>query len=184
MEKQDINLRFTHNQLFPSLNLVGSYGWSASEHSFSHSLTVLRQGSFPFYSVGAVFSVPLGNTAARNEHKAAKLAKEQALLQFQRLQNTVLAEVDTAAELTETAFRQIASTRQAREFAQAALEATQNEYQAGTKTSFFVVEAQRDLAQARSAEIRALADYRIALATLALSEGTTLEKNQIELRLK
>jgi len=184
LEKLDINLRFTYNQLFPSLNVFGSYGWASSEHTFSQSLSVLRRGSFPFYSVGVVFSIPLGNTTARNDHKAGKLAKQQALVQFQRLQNAVIAEVDTAVKLTETTFQQTTSTRKAREFSEDALKAMQNEYRAGTRTSFFVMEAQRDLARARSAEIRALADYNIALAQLALSEGTTLEKNQIELKSK
>ncbi len=184
LEKHDINLRFAYNQLFPSLNLVGSYGWAATDHSFSQSMNTLRQGSFPFYSVGVIFSVPLGNTTARNDHKAARLAKEQALLQFKRLQEAVLKEVDTAVKLTETTFKQIASTRKAREFAQAALESMQRQYEAGAVTGFFVVDAQRVLALARFAEVRALADYNVALAQLALSEGVTLEKNHIDLKLK
>ena len=41
-----------------------------------------------------------------------------------------------------------------------------------------------DLTAARSAEIRALADYNIALEQLAFDEGTTLERNHIDLRLR
>jgi len=181
LEKQDILLRFTHNQLFPSLNLVGSYGWASQEHTFSETLNGVAHGSFPFYSVAVIFSIPLGDTTARNEHKAAKLAKSQGLLQFQKLQNTVIAEVDTAVNLTETTFKQVASTRKAREFSEAALASVQRQYEAGTLTSYFVVDQQRLLTRAQFGEIRALADYNIALARLALSEGTTLEKNHINL---
>ncbi len=181
LEKLDINLRFTHNQLFPSLNLVGSYGWASQEHTFSQTLSGVAHGSFPFYSVAVVFSIPLGDTTARNEHKAAKLAKSRGLLQFQRLQNAVINEVDTAVKLTETTFKQVASTRKAREFAEAALASVQRQYEAGTLTSYFVVDQQRLLTRAQFGEIRALADYNIALARLALSEGTTLEKNHVAL---
>jgi outer membrane protein len=73
LEKQDIVLRFTYNQLFPSLELFGSYGWQAVEHGFSSALGDIRDGSNPFYSVGVVFSIPLGNVTARNTHKASQL---------------------------------------------------------------------------------------------------------------
>jgi len=43
---------------------------------------------------------------------------------------------------------------------------------------------QRDLTSARSAEIRALADYNIALAQIALNEGTTLERRHLSLEIK
>ena len=53
---------------------------------------------------------------------------------------------------------------------------------AGTSTSFLVLQAQSQLAAAKSSEIRARADYDESLANLALAEGTTLEKNQIVLK--
>src|SRR5439155_22375402 len=106
------------------------------------------------------------------------------LLRFEQLQQEVLKDVDTAGKRAETAFKQISSTHKAAQYAQSALEAMQIEFLAGTKTSYFVLDQQRLLTRARSAEIRALADYNIALARLALTEGTILEKNQIELRAK
>src|SRR2546421_621102 len=182
LAKQDIHLTFTHNQLFPTLNLVGSYAWQATEPTFSQSLNTLRNGAFPSYSVGAVFAIPLANVTASSEYQASSLAQKQALLRFKRLQQSVITEVDTAVKLTETNFKQVASTRKARQFAQAALDSVQRQYEAGRLTSFFVVDQQRLLTVARFAEIRALADYNIALARLALSEGTVLERNHIELK--
>ncbi|NDB76090.1 MAG: hypothetical protein EB141_10670, partial [Verrucomicrobia bacterium] len=54
----------------------------------------------------------------------------------------------------------------------------------GKSTSFFVLQLQRDLTAARSAEIRALADYNKALAALSKSEGTTLDKASLGLQFK
>jgi len=181
LEKQDILLTFTYNQLFPTFNLLGGYGWQAIEPTFSQSLNGIRNGTSPNYSVGAVFAIPVANYAARNTYKATQLTKEQSFLRFKSLEQSVIAEVDTGVKLTETTFKQISSSRQAREFSQAALDSVQKQYDAGRLTSFFVVDAQRRLTQARSVEIRALADYNIAQAQLALSEGTALERNGIRL---
>ena len=182
LEKQDIILRFTYNQLFPSLDLIGSYGWQAVDHRFTGSWSDIGDGGNPFYSVGVVFSIPLGNITARNDYKASKLAKQQSWLQFKKLEQDVITEVDTAVKLAETNFKQITSTHKAAKFAEDAFKSAQKEYEAGTRTSEFVLEFQDRLTKARSAEIRALADYHIALAKLALSEGTTLEKNQIKFK--
>jgi len=41
-----------------------------------------------------------------------------------------------------------------------------------------------NLTTARSSEIQALANYNIALAQLALDEGSTLEKDRVDLKVK
>jgi len=184
LEKMDIVIRYNYNQLFPSMDLIGSYGLQSVRDGFSSTWEEVGRGGNAYYSVGVVFSFPLGNVTARNDYKASQLAKKQALLRYQDRQQRVMTEVDTAVKLAETTFKQISSTRKAREFAEEALNSATKEFEAGARTSFFVLESQRNLIRARSAEIRALADYNIALANLALSEGTTLERNQINLKSK
>jgi len=86
--------------------------------------------------------------------------------------------------LTETTYKQVGSSRQAREFAEAALDAEQKKYDNGLSTPFLVLQFQDRLTLARSAEIAALAAYNVAKAQLAFQEGSTLEKNKIELKVK
>ena len=124
----------------------------------------------------------LGNVSARNNYKASELGKEQSFLRFKSLEQSVIAEVDTGVRLTESTFKQISSSQKAREFAQAALASLQKQYEAGTTTGYFLVEYQRLLTFAQSLEIRALADYHIAQAQLALSEGSALERYKINLK--
>ena len=50
-----------------------------------------------------------------------------------------------------------------RELAQKRLDAETSKFEVGMSTNFFVVQAQRDLADAQNAELRALLDYRKAL---------------------
>jgi outer membrane protein TolC len=76
------------------------------------------------------------------------------------------------------------STKQARLYAEAALEAEQKKLENGKSTSFFVLQLQSDLTAARSAEIGALADYNKSLAQLALAEGATLERHRLQVGVK
>ena len=51
------------------------------------------------------------------------------------------------------------ATRASRALAERRLEAEQKKFQAGMSTNFQVIQAQRDLASARNAELQAILDY-------------------------
>ena len=128
--------------------------------------------------------MPRGNTSARNNYKAAQATKAQMALQLKQLEQTVLVRIENAIAVATTSFERVKATKNASDFAEAALDAEQKKLQNGKSTSFQVLQLQRDLTAARSAEIRALADYNIALTQLALNEGTTLERRKITLDVK
>jgi outer membrane protein TolC len=184
LEKQHIVLKYQKNQLFPQLDLVGSYGYSAARKEFSDAFDQIGRGDAPFWSYGAQLTFPLGNRAARNSYKAAKATQEQVLLQLKKLEQNVMVEIDDAVGQVKTSFERVDSTKQARVFAEEALDAEEKKLANGKSTSFEVLRLQRDLTIARSSEIRALADYNIALSNLAFREGATFERNHIDLKLK
>ena len=76
------------------------------------------------------------------------------------------------------------AARQARAAAEAALQAEQKRFENGQSTSFVLLQVQTALTQGRVAELGALAGDNIALAQLALQEGTTLERHNINLRIE
>src|SRR5439155_10559305 len=123
-------------QLFPQLDLVGNYGFSGSAQEFSGTLDQFRRGSSPFYSAGAEVSIPLGNTGARNNYKAAKAAKEQMALQLKQLEQTVLVQIENAIAVAMTSFERVRATKNAREFADAELDAEPKKLKNGKSTSF------------------------------------------------
>lgn len=184
IERQNIVLRYNHNQLFPSLDLTLTYGHNGLGQTLPTGLNGIQRGNNQFYSYGLVLSFPLSNTTAKNNYKAGKLTKEVLLLQFKQLEQNVIVEIDNAVKQAQTAYEKIEATRQARLYAEAALDAEQKKLENGKSTSFFVLQLQRDLTASRSAEIRALADYNKALSMLSKSEGTTLEKSNIGLEFK
>ena len=139
--------------------------------------------NFPFYSYGAVLSVPLGNTAARNNYKAAKASIEQARALYQLVEQNILIQIQNTIEKAKSDFEQTKATRDARDYADQALQAEQKKLQVGTSTPFIVLQLQSNLTAARSAEIRALADYNEDLAQLAQFEGRILEKHHLTVKI-
>jgi outer membrane protein TolC len=75
----------------------------------------------------------------------------------------VASEVRSAGRAVETNYKRVESTRAARVLQEQRLDAEQKKFAAGMSTNFIVTQAQRDLALALVAELRAVADYRKSL---------------------
>jgi outer membrane protein TolC len=181
MEQRDIELKYSKNQLYPQLDAFASYGHSGSDVEFSGLFTQYGDGGQPFWSAGAVFSVPISNTGARARHRNARAQVEQEVLSMKNLEQQIMAEIDDAIKSAKGSFRKVQATRAARGYAEAALEAEQEKLANGKSTSFEVLRLQRDLTSARSSEISALTEYNKTLVALAQFEGTTLERHAINL---
>jgi outer membrane protein len=183
---EDLGLigRFHRNQLFPQLDLVGGYGHSGLGRGYSGALTGMRDGDTPFYSYGAVVTLPLSMRAARSNYKINRAEQKRARLALEGVEHEVMREIEDAIRVAQTSFQRVATTRSATVFAQEALEGEQKKLDSGKTTTFVVLQLQRDLTTARSAEVQALADYNRALAQLALQEGATLERHKVDLRVE
>lgn len=184
VEKQHVTIKYNFNQLFPEIDLLGSYGHNATELTFSENLNTIRNGNYPFYYYGISLTIPLGNSLARNNYKSAKASLEQLLLQLKKIESTIVVAIDNDVKTVRTDLLKVDSTRKARLYAEEALQAEQTKLEHGKSTSFIVLQLQNNLTAARSAEIRALADYNIALEQLAFDDGATLERNHIDLRVR
>jgi outer membrane protein len=181
VERLGYIVRYNRNQIFPQLDVVGSYGHSASEREFSGTLGQVRRGSSPFHGYGLQLTLPLTKRSARESLKMSKAEREQSVLRLRQLEQEILLQIDDAVKIVETDYERVATTRQAREFAEVALQAEQTKMDNGKSTSFVVLQLQRDLTSARSEEIRALAEYNKALAQLALREGSVLERHKLQI---
>ena len=89
--------------------------------------------------------------------------------------------MDNAVGHVRTNLKSVEAAVAAHRLADESLKAEKAKLLAGTSTTFLVLQAQSQLAAARSAEIRARADYAESLVALAQQEGTTLQKNNIVL---
>jgi len=187
VERQGITLKYNFNQLFPELDLVGSYGQGASGsdiNQYSQALNQMEQGSRPYYTYGAQLLFPVGNTGARATYRKSKLAMEQYVLTLKKLEQTIMITIDNDIKQAQSSYEQVAATRAAREYAADALDAEQKKLESGKSTTYTVLQMQRDLTTARGNEIQALATYNKALAQLSLDEASTLQRFGINVEVK
>lgn len=179
-----ITLKFQRNQLFPQLDLTGTFGRNGNSGVYSEVFGQIRDAEGPFYSVGAEFRIPLGNQAARSNYKITKAQRAQALLRLKQLEQTIMVGIEDAVGTAIGNYERVKATREASSYADEALKAEQKKLENGKSTNFEVLQLQKNLTAARSAEIQALADYNNALAALAASEGTTLQRLNLSLEVK
>lgn len=187
LERQGIQLKYDRNQLFPELDVFGTYGQGANSGdvvSYGDTFDQIGSGDRPFYNYGAKITVPLSNASARNAYKQTKLTVKQATLALKQFEQNVLIQIDDAIKQAQSDYQSVQATRAAREYAEAALDAEQKKLASGKSTSFVVLQLQKDLTTARSAEISALASYNKSLAAIAQAEGTTLERRGINIEVE
>ena len=187
VERQGVTIKYNYNQLFPELDVVGSYGQGAGGlgvSEFSQALYQMQQGSRPSYSYGGVLTFPVGNTGARATYKKSKLAMEQYMLTLKKMEQTIMATINNDINQAQSSYQQVAATRAAREYAADALDAEQKKLENGKSTTYTVLQMQRDLTTARGNEIQALATYNKSLSQLSLDEGSTLQRLRINIEVK
>ena len=90
-----------------------------------------------------------------------------------------MVEIDRLIRSAESSFERIESTNKAVAAGELAVKNERTLRDEGASTDFVVLRAERDLTSRRYSEIRAKADYLIALVELAASEASILEKHGI-----
>ena len=89
-------------------------------------------------------------------------------------------EVLNAVDQLEANWQRILASRQSVILDERLFEAEKRQFQLGMGTSTDVLEAQTKFADAQSAEIRALAEYQIALVDLSYATGTLLGAAKVQ----
>lgn len=181
LENRNITLAYRRNQVYPQLDLTGSYGLVGNADEASDSFTRLQEGKGFNYSIGVVFRMPLTNREARNQRRAAEAEVQAALLRLKQLEQQIMVQIHDAVSQARSSYEQVEATKAAVEYARQALEAEEKKLANGKSTSFQVLQLQRDLTARESEHIRAITDYNAALARLAQAEGSTLERHHITL---
>lgn len=200
LDTRDHNVRFTKNQKMPQVDVVGSFavnglggneilrqGFAGAalqvvEGGYSDAVSQVFGGDFRDWSVGLNVSYPLGTSASDAAHAQAQVQYRQQRAFIDATEISVAREVRLTARQVDTNRRRIDATRVARELAARRLDAEEKKFEVGMSTSFFIVQAQRDLAQAAANELRAIIDYNKAITAFERAQGTLLEKANISVR--
>jgi outer membrane protein TolC len=126
---------------------------------FTDVLRNIVGADFPAWTFTMQLSYPLGTSNQDASLARARLQNQQATRQLEASRIRVATEVREAARMVTANSKRVEATRASRALAEKRLEAEEKKFQAGMTTNFFVLQAQRDLNQARNNELQALIDY-------------------------
>jgi outer membrane protein TolC len=185
LEANEIDIRFFRNQTLPDVTASFDYGLTGlggtqflrgqgfpgpiigeEQRSFASVLRDLFGNNFPSWTASLNISYPLGATQPEANLARARLQYSQSLTELKNRQLQVVTQVREQARQVQTNQQRVQTTRASRQLAERRLEAEQRKFTAGTSTSFFVFQAQRDLAQARNNELKAILDYNRSVVDL------------------
>lgn len=179
LEQAGIRLRKAKNALLPYVNAFGGYALLGLENSIDESYETTVDAYDRVWSVGVEVKIPLGMSEERGRKQRAQLEEERAVLAVEQLEQDIIVEVDNAAQAVLANQKKVDAAREARQYAYESLMAEQEKLNAGASTTFVVAQLQRDLAIARSNELRAYADWQKSVVELAHREGTLLMRLEI-----
>lgn len=200
LENRDIDVAYLKNQKLPILDVTATFTQNGTggtrtirNSQFGGAVTEVIPGGlnnafgqlfgFDFLgnSIGFSLTIPLNNKAAKADYDRA--VNERGLTQS-RLNVTrqqIALEVRNALTQIEQAHASIDTARVARELAQEQVEAEQTKFNLGTSTLRFVLEEQRNLAQAETTEVQSLVTFNKALVDLDKAMGLTLMKSNVQI---
>ncbi len=200
IKSKELNLTYAKNQLLPDLSFSANY-WSPGISGtqliydpfdpFGDPIDTRPGGSkealrdaldlkYENWTVGLTLSIPFNTVITRAQQAQARIDLEQTTLRLKNQQQQLSLEIKNAVRAVQTDYKRVQAYGVARELAEKKLEAEEKKLKVGLTTNYVVLQHQRDLADARSAELRAIIDYNLSLAQLDRAMGTSLEKKNIK----
>ncbi len=208
IERQEIAVKFAKNQRLPQLDLVGEYANEGLSGSDNPDLSCVFGGTNPacptpgpgitigndykdsydnFFTGsaadrivgGAIFSIPIPNTAGRHGVTKSELQLRRAVVQKRRTEQQIVLEVREAARNLESAQEGIASSERRQAAAAEQLRAERIRLEYGESTPFDVLLRERDLVGAETEKILAFRAYRTSVTDLDRFQGTILQTRNI-----
>jgi outer membrane protein TolC len=199
VQSNDVTLRFLQDQMKPQADVQTTYGFVGLGGSrlltegtgvnrtvtgslpggYMDALTSLFRGGFPRWTVSLNFSYPLGLSSQEASVARARVQLNQVQAQIKQVELQIATDVTNAGISVQNSGEAVQASQAAREFAQKKLEAEQSKFEVGMSTNYFVVQAQRDLSDARNSELRQILNYRKSLVELERLQQTTLQNLNI-----
>ena len=190
----EISLEGSKNNLRPELDLVGAAQNSglagqaistAADPRFNGGYgTVLDQlatRNNPTYAVGLQLTLPLRNRVAQADAIRDELQLRQTQIRERQLRNQAQAEVEDAVIAMRRARASYEAAAETRALQEQSLSLEQARYGEGVSTSFFVIQYESFVAQARSAEVAAKSAYVKAHAALERAVGSILDDHGVSI---
>jgi outer membrane protein len=188
LDQNEISVRNLRNQSLPNLDLIGLYnlqGRGGTEFQrqgiggvitntipggYFDALSNIGNFTAPTWSVRLNLTYPIGQSSAEAAYARARVQVTQTQAQIKQAELLIATEVTNAALNVTNNFEAVQASAVARELSEQRLQAAQSKFEVGMATNFEVVQAQRDLADARTTELRNNLNYRKAIVDFQRSQ--------------
>lgn len=175
LEKGELGCVQTKNGLLPRLDFFVTLGKSGYADTFGKSATELGMKAYDL-AAGLEFELEPGRRAARMKDERARLSVERQKEALRNLRQLVQEEVLKAYLEVQRSHQQMKATAKTVEKQQEKLRVEQIKFNLGKSTAFQVAQAQRDVADSQTAQLRAHIGYMNALTDLWRYDGTLCER--------
>lgn len=179
LEITELNTRVLDNQLKPDLSLKASAFLKGLDRTYPRDLERISTFDAPTWSVGLVFSYPLGNNVAENDYRRSRLESEKTALLIRSLEESASNQVKSAIRGIVSGYKQIDVTDRGRAFAEERLRAFIRKNEVGLATTKDVLDVENDLATAKSNQIAAVVNYDNAVTLFFQVTGELLEQEGV-----
>lgn len=172
---------YLENQTLPLFTLDYQYGaLSNTNSSFGRSYGDVLNGEFNDWSIGLKFEMPMTNEARKAQLDNAVQQRNQRLATKTLQMLTVKKEIYDALDYVNQNWQRILAARQQVLIAGINYEAELKQFNEGLRTMTEVLETLTRLGEAQAKEVRAIADYQIALVDTAYATGTLLGYSKLD----
>lgn len=192
IQRSHMEVLRAENTLLPDVRVFGNYDFQGLGSRLDGSTGVEDLGNanafspllgnhFQNWSVGVVGTMQLG---FRKEHSAVQRAKLQLMqrtVALEEQETRIIYELTNIIREVVANHRAIEITRGQKQAASEVVKLRYQAYQAGKETINFLLEAQRDLADALRQEHSAITSYNIALATFETLKGSIMTYNNVKI---
>ncbi|HOQ05131.1 MAG TPA: TolC family protein [Anaerohalosphaeraceae bacterium] len=178
--RQVSTIDYLKNQALPVVNLEYTYNINGLGPTRNDSYDLLQENRFADHRLGLTMLIPLGNEAAKSTLRAAFYQRMQLLSTRENRKSLIEMEVLNAVDQAQAGWQRILAARQNVLLEARLVEAEIRQFENGLRTSTDVLEAQARLANAQSAEIRAVTEYQISLVDLAYATGTLMGAAKVD----
>jgi len=150
-------------QLLRAGDRLGGSATGTIPGGYFDALSALGSLDFPTWTLGLNVTMPVSNAAADAVAARGRVQRRQVDARLRTIELQAAANVTRLADQVTNADQQVQAAGVARQLAEQRLDLESARLDAGVSTTFLVLQAQRDLATAQTAELRALLDYRRAM---------------------
>jgi outer membrane protein TolC len=173
----------TNNALSGDITALGiAQGYpGAFGGGYGNLLSQIFRRDYPNYSAGISLNIALRNRAAKSDYATSLLELRQNELNLRKNINQIRVDVQNALLGVQQARARYEAAVKSRVLQEQTLAGDQKRYALGATVAFQVVQDQRDLATAHSAEVQSMANYTHARIALDQALGTTLDVNGVSI---